>query len=374
MPGSTLRAGARPRLGPAALAAVLAGCSPASPSPSTEPGDAGSSGSGSATSLGDGSSTAAASTDTSTETDTGTESDTDTGIDPGGDPERLVGSFQLQLTEPSPAVGPLPATPGGTTLFGQLYDGPTPSTVVWELAAEAGDCRLLTPRVPFCSRPCGGDAACVEDDTCQAYPSPVSAGDVLVTGVGTTSGATSFTMAPIANNYQPPAGTTLAYPAFAEGDEIALEAAGDELGAFALSAPGVAQLQLAADELALDPAADLVLEWTPPAGSASAIAVKLDISHHGGTKGILECEADDTGSLAIPASLVAGLIELGVAGFPSIVVSRRSTGSTVTALGRIDLVVSSQVTRPVLVDGVVSCSEDAQCPDGQTCQPDLTCQ
>jgi hypothetical protein len=368
---SCLRSRARVLLEPAALAAMLVSCSPASPGPGMESDDAGSSDSGS-TSLGGDSSTAAASTDTGA--DTGIDTETDTGIDTAGDPEILVGSFQLQLTEPSPAVGPTPANPGGTTLFGQLYDGPTPSTVVWELAAEAGECRLLTPRVPFCSRSCGGSAACVEDETCQDYPSPVSAGDVLVTGVATTRGETSFTMAPIANNYQPPAGTMLAYPAFAEGDEIALEAAGDELGAFALAAPGVAQLQLLADELALDPAADLLLEWTPPGGSASTIAVKLDISHHGGTKGILECEADDTGSLAIPASLVAGLIDLGVAGFPSITVSRRSTGSAVTALGRIDLVVSSQVTRPVLVDGVVSCSDDAQCPDGQTCQPDLTCQ
>jgi hypothetical protein len=352
-----------------AIATALAGCSPGSESEaSTEPGDTGS---------GDTASHPASSgddTSTGIDADTSSSTGTDTGIDTGGDPEILIGSFQLALTEPQPAIGPTPAIPGGTTLFGQLYDGPSPSTVVWELAAEAGACRLLTPRVPFCSKACGGSAACVEDETCQDYPAPVSAGDVLVTGVATTGGETSFTMTPIADNYQPPAGTTLAYPAFAEGDEITLEAAGELLAAFELVATGVAQLELYADEVALDPAVDVELEWSPSNGSEPTIAVKLDVSHHGGTKGIIECESDDTGSLPIPATLVSELLELGVAGFPSISVTRLSKGSTTTELGRIDLVVSSQVTRPVLIAGVVSCSDDSACPDGQTCQPDLTCQ
>lgn len=291
----------------------------------------------------------------------------------GGDSAVLVGSFQLQLTAPMPETGGMPATSGGTTLFGKLYDGPTPPTLVWELAMEAGGCRLLTPRVPFCNTPCGGAAACVEDDTCQDYPSAQSAGEVLVTGVATTDGASSFSMMPIANNYQPPAGTTLAYPAFAEGDTIEVAASGDMVAAFEISATGVAPLELQADEVMLDPAVDVVLGWVPAGTAESTIAVALDISHHGGTKGIIECEAEDSGSLVIPAALVSGLLDLGVAGFPTIVVTRASTGSTTTAIGRIDLVVSSQVVRSVLIDGLVSCTDDAECPEGQTCQVDLAC-
>ena len=203
---------------------------------------------------------------------------------------------------------------------------------------------------------------------------PVSAGDVLVTGIASTAGE-SFTMTPIADNYQPPVDVTLAYPGFAEGDVITLEAAGDMLGAFELSAPGVAQLELEADEIMLDPTTDLELSWgAAGAAGQSSIAVKLDISHHGGTKGMITCEADDSGSLAISAALVAGLIELGVAGFPTIAVTRRSTGSVVTEAGRVDLVVASRVERTVLIEGLVSCNDDSACPDGQTCQTDLTCQ
>ncbi|WP_437336171.1 hypothetical protein [Sorangium sp. So ce394] len=40
----------------------------------------------------------------------------------------------------------------------------------------------------------------------------------------------------------------------------------------------------------------------------------------------------------------------------------------------VDLVVSSQVERPVESAGLTSCNDSATCPDGQTCQPDLTCQ
>lgn len=297
-----------------------------------------------------------------TATDGGSESESET--EGGGDPDVLVGSFQLQLAEPDTS-----------SLIGKVYDGETPKTLVWELAMQAGGCRLSTPRVPFCSTPCGGSAACVEDETCQDYPSAVSVGDVLVTGVATTDGETSFTMTPIADNYQPPAGITLAYPAFAEGDMVTLAAEGDMLAGFELSATGVAPLQLDAGELVLDPSTDLQLSWTAAdATSDSVVAVKLDISHHAGTKGMIECEVEDSGSLAIPAALVSALLDLGVAGFPTIIVTRTSTGSVVTSAGRVDLVLSSQLERTVIIDGLVSCTDDSQCPPGQTCQPDLHCQ
>lgn len=333
-----------------ALATTLASCQPGSESEDT---------------------TTAGETGSHAESDASAGDDTGTG---GGDPGVLVGSFQLQLAEPKAASGDQPATPGTTTLFGKLYDGATPQTLVWEPGTEAGACRLLTPRVPFCSTPCGGSAACVEDETCQDYPTAVSAGEVTVSGVATTGGDTSFVMTPIADNYQPPAGTMLAYPAFAEGDVITLAAAGDVLAAFELEATGVAQLELEADELTLDPAADVQLAWTPAGIGEPTIAVKLDISHHAGTKGMIECETDDTGSLAIPAALVSELLDLGVAGYPTIIVTRRATGSATTAAGRVDLVVSSQVERAVVIEGLVSCTDDAECPDGQACGADLKCQ
>ncbi|MFO0631562.1 MAG: hypothetical protein U0168_01790 [Nannocystaceae bacterium] len=282
-----------------------------------------------------------------------------------GDPEVLVGSFQLQLAEPDDDGGT-------TTMIGKVYDGPTPATLVWEVASETGDCRLSKPRVPFCSTPCGGSAACVEDEVCQPYPTARSAGTVTVTGVATGEGDTQFTMMPIAENYQPT--VALAYPAFAEGDAIGLSAEGDETAPFEIAGVGIAQLQLDGDAFPLDAASDLVLTWTAAqAGAASSVHVKLDISHHGGTKGMIECDVDDVGTVTIPAALVSELLDLGVAGFPTVIVTRSTVGSTTIPAGRIDLVVSSSIERTVTVAGVTSCTEDAECPDGQTCQSDLTC-
>lgn len=44
-------------------------------------------------------------------------------------------------------------------------------------------------------------------------------------------------MEPVGNTYQPAGNVKLAYPAFAEGDDIHLEAAGDVLGGFSLDGP-----------------------------------------------------------------------------------------------------------------------------------------
>jgi hypothetical protein len=185
-----------------------------------------------------------------------------------GDPSVLAGTFQVRLVPPAPGVGGSPDTPGYTDVRGKVYSGPSPSYIVWELSKKAGDCQLLLPRVPFCSTPCGGAAACVEDDTCH---------------------------------------------------------------------------------------------------------VSIDISHHGGIKGIIECDAEDTGSLELSAALLTELLNLGVAGFPTIHISRRFVGSTTIAPGRVELAVVSDVLIPVEIPGLTSCNDDSSCPNGQTCQADETC-
>ncbi|MCC6551463.1 MAG: hypothetical protein IT372_00390 [Polyangiaceae bacterium] len=273
-----------------------------------------------------------------------------------------------------PAANGAPATPAHTSVLGKVFDGPTPSQIVWEKAAEEGACVLLTPRVPFCNTPCGGSAACVEDDTCQDYPLAHSAGKVTVTGVHTASGEDGFSMEPVANNYQTPAGVTLAYPGFAEGEDIAFEAAGDHFSAFSLTAKGVSPLELLTDPIPVAADQPVQLAWTPPGQAGiSRIHVKLDISHHGGTKGMIQCDADDAGSLEIPAALVTQLTNLGVAGFPSIIIARRAVGSTTISPGRVDLVIASDVERQVEIAGLESCTTDADCAAPETCQDDLTC-
>lgn len=289
-----------------------------------------------------------------------------------GDPDVLAGRFAVILVAPVAATTTTSASPGYTSVIGTVQDGVTPELVRWGVAATDGDCRLLTPSVPFCSTPCGGIAACVADDVCLAYPALKDVGVVTVKGIHPSAGGDGFTMTPIGGTYQPL--VDLPYPSFAEGETIRFEAAGKDYPAFQLEARGIAPFSLAEGEIALGAGNPIALSWTPPAtAGASTVHVKLDISHHGGSKGKVECDAPDTGSLTVSGTLVKRLLDLGVAGFPTIVVGRRSVGSTVIAPGRVDLEISSDIERVVTVPGVVSCNGSEDCPENQACQDDLTC-
>ena len=81
----------------------------------------------------------------------------------------------------------------------------------------------------------------------------------------------------------------------------------------------------------------------------------------------------DSGELLISAALMTELIGLGVAGFPSVILTRTSRGTTPIEVGLVELEVSSKVERFVTVAGVESCNMDEDCPDGELCQMDLTC-
>ena len=109
-----------------------------------------------------------------------------------------------------------------------------------------------------------------------------------------------------------------------------------------------------------------LLSWTPPAdGQSSRMEIEVDISHHGGQKGQIDCDVPDTGAFEIPEELVTQLVALGVAGYPTITLTRVSRAAAPEAPG-ITLSVMSTVDR--LVDtGFDSCGMDSDCPDGLTC-------
>ncbi len=286
--------------------------------------------------------------------------------------DELVGAFQVLLVAPVAATATKPAEDGYAVFAGKVYDGPTPANVVWEQKLEEGSCKLLTPRVPFCSVSCGA-GVCVEDDSCQNYPTAQSVGTLTVKGLKTASGADEFTLNPIANGYQSP---TLPYQAFEEGGEISVNAAGaGSVGAFALTVKGIALLELTGGALKLQNDSPLTVSWKAPSvADVGKIYVKLDISHHGGSKGKIECVADDSGSLVIAAPLINRLLALGASGFPTIVVDRKSLAAAKISYGNVQLSVISEVETEVEVPGIISCNDDTDCPNGQTCQKDLKCQ
>jgi hypothetical protein len=282
--------------------------------------------------------------------------------------DELIGSFQVQVV----ADDEDPTT-GSTSVIGKVNDAPTPSATVWDVATEEGPCRLEKPRIPYCEGGCGADV-CVDDGVCQPYAIGHSVGEVKLSGVMVTGGNSELVLKEIAKSYQPPAGTMFAYPPFAEGDAIAVRAAGADYSGFDLSAKGVAPVRFSSTDFELDEGKALELAWngaTDP--KSSQVHIKIDISHHGGSRGQIACDADDTGALTISAELMTELIQLGVAGFPSVILTRASRDSAKIEVGRVELAVSSKTERIVTVAGYESCTADSDCPDGEICQPDLTC-
>jgi hypothetical protein len=288
----------------------------------------------------------------------------------GAASEDIIGTFQVQMQ-----VDETDSSTGLTKVVGQVGDGPIPANVVWTTTKEEGGCRLETPTAPFCEQGCGADV-CVADGKCQAYPTTHSVGDVTLTGVKAMGGGSSLMLKEIAKVYQPPAGTTFTYPSFALGDSITLHAAGGDYTPFALAAKGVDPLQITSTDFEIDKDKPLALTWTAPADPKSGqIYVKLDISHHGGIRGMIECDTEDTGSLTISAAMMTDLIGLGVAGFPSVVMVRSSLDTAQIAPGKVRLEVSSRAERYVTVKGVESCTTDDDCSGGKTCRTtDSTCQ
>ncbi|HEX6243295.1 MAG TPA: hypothetical protein VFZ61_20415 [Polyangiales bacterium] len=298
----------------------------------------------------------------------------------GGNTGEKVGTFTIELKAPVPASGGSAATEGYSSISGKVFDRPVPAEVIWEQDMSQGGCVLVKPRVPFCEKPCG-TGVCVEDDKCAPNAEPQVVGTVTITGLKQTGGSTAdIKIDPVGNDnpasrvYSTPGDVSLPYPPFAEGADVKLQAPGGSLGAFSMTAKGIAPLEVTTTAFPLKTGMSLPLAWkTPGQGAASRVFVEVDISHHGGTKGKIQCDVADTGSLELAAPLITRLLGLGVAGFPTITLTRVSKASGQTSAGPVELQIIEEVGRAVQIDGLVSCSGPSDCPSGKTCQADLTC-
>ena len=255
---------------------------------------------------------------------------------------------------------PTSTTDGFTSVLGRVYDAPMPPQLGWDVADSAQGCELRIPVVPFCEPRCGTSAVCTQEQGCVAYPAAQNLGTVTMTGLS----ASSIEMKPISGSYQLPADIELPHPPTEEGARIDLQSGGGDLDPFTIQGSGIAPLELLGPEaFPLDGTAPLAAE--PPSGSAaSRIQVKIDISHHGGLKGVIECDLEDSGQAEIDASLIEQLIGLGTAGFPTINVTRALSGGINLEAGLVLLE----------VPGVVSCNEPEECGTGQTCASSRTCE
>jgi hypothetical protein len=262
------------------------------------------------------------------------------------------------------------ADDGYTSVLGKMYDGPSPSNMVFEEIVAVGCSKLFKRLYPLCVPDCGGLAACVKGDSCQPYPSPVNIGTVTMSGLTLNDGQTTFSIDPINSNYMY---TSIKFPPCNEGAAVTLSAAGSSsVPAFTLTVRGISPLTLLNDTIKLLDGQPIDLRWTPPAVTGiSSIFVLIDISYHGGTNAKIECECEDNGSLTVPAELLDSLKTFGISGFPKLEISRRAISTDTSAKAKI--VIESKVAKILYIPGIINCSLDTDCPEGQTCGADLRC-
>lgn len=313
----------------------------------------------------DGAETEGGADDGGADGDSDSDGDGDTDSDADGDadagytcsPDTRVGGFRVNLAGSYTAVS------------GSVSNGVIPGNVPVEAQTE-GACTLLTPRTLACDPPCTTtEVTCNIDGTCIPTPLQYSVGTVTITGMNT-----AVSMEPNAINFSYNENIRDPYPAFDEGAELVLSAAGGDTSPFSLNAKGVAVMETAMTSVVVDRDTPVALNWTPGNTPDAHVHIRLNVTAHGTHTGAVECVVPDTGSYEIPAGIVTELINLGLAGWPLLEIARRSTGTAAVEGGCVELRVFSQASIPVEIPGITSCSDDEDCPDGQTChEDDLLC-
>jgi hypothetical protein len=276
-----------------------------------------------------------------------------------GGSSTLVGTFTVKLQHAVVAT----MTEAFSVVSGTVYSGKVPPIIPLAVDREEGPCKLLKPKIPFCTGGCGAAAACVDTETCMPYPKAQNVGVVRVEGL-----SSAVTMDPFPPSYAY-SSTALPYPPCEEGADVRLSADG-----FGAQTKCVAPLVLSdSGVVSVKRDQPVKVAWTAPGKpDMGRVTILLDVSHHGGKKGEIDCDVPDTGAFDIPASLVTALVDLGLAGFPTILVTRVASAPSATE-PQIVLAASASVEREVDT-GIKSCVDDTGCPMGQTCNKDnLTC-
>ena len=269
--------------------------------------------------------------------------------------EAQVGRFVIELA------------PDYTRVGGNVSDGVLPTRVPTEVARD-GECRLVEVVPSTCTPACPAAAAiCDATQTCVPLPQPRDVGLVGVAGL-----AVPLTMRPngVTRAYSNPGQPALPHPGFAPGADLRLATSGGDYAPFSLRGWGVSALSLGPGPIEVAAGAPVALSWTPPELVGPArVHIVLNVNHHGSSNASIECDFADTGSAQIPAGLVDALMAKGRSGFPTLTATRRSATSVDIEPGCAELLVVSEITSSIAVDGIVSCNTSMACPLGQSCLP-----
>jgi len=262
-----------------------------------------------------------------------------------------VGSFSVTLNA---AIGD--ETPAYVSVLGKVYSWENPTNVIETPLISANGCTAYKFSQQACIEvECSSSQRCAGPEDCQELPTLVSVGSVSLTGFDAGPLALTATN----NNYQYP--SDLAYPGFADGAALSLTATGSHYPAFTISTTGVAPMELNADTFFLASGSPLLVEWVAGRNSAARVSLVLNMTKHGGSAGYLECDVPDSGSFTIPTTVLAELINLGVAGFPQLTATRHTQGTAAVPGGRIALNVASVAIPTLNVEGVCSCFDSSDC-------------
>ena len=249
---------------------------------------------------------------------------------------------------------------------GSISDGVVPQTVL-EVIGQDGDCEVKRRNNPFCDPACLSGETCDFDGNCIPYPVNQELGTVTVLGLA--KGVEMEAVVP-GNTYF---NTSLPHPAFAGGDLIEMQMPGGTYGPMTLYGVGVEQLNVNDKEWSVESGIDLVVSWDAPTGSVvrSEVTLKVNIDQHGTSPATIYCTFEDDGEGTVPASVIQQLVEVGVSGFPSGQLVRRTADRADAGEGCADFVVSAPRDVSVDVVGYTPCISDLDCPEGQECNVEM---
>ena len=305
--------------------------------------------------------------DTDTDTDTDTDADTDAPLDPPeGDPATIelaggcpmesdLGGFVVEAYEDYSIVD------------GSVADGVVPITVL-ELKTSEGDCQVLRRNNPYCKPLCEAGFTCDFNGDCIPYPEDQDLGTVSVAGL-----LEDVVMEPLQPGFTY-FDTSLPNPAFLPGDLIELRMPDGVYGPVTLHGVGIDELvSLDKDGWVLVDGVDMTVHWQPPDAEVSrgVVDLSVNIDQHGNSPATVVCTFEDDGEGTVPGAVISALFDLGVSGFPSGTLSRRTADKTDITGGCMDFWVASPRTVSVDVDGYTPCFSDKDCPKGQECNLEL---
>jgi hypothetical protein len=279
------------------------------------------------------------------------------------DPSARAGAIWLGLVAPGSMHPAGSGDVGYTAVYASVHDG-VQRHDQWITAADAGSCRLLSR--PTCAPTCAEPMFCATGNRCLGMPTLKDVGTISIRGL-----AVPLELTPLQRVYS--RSILDPFPPAVPDASIAVETSAGDYAPFSLEARAVEPLAFDGADLSVGHGRSLDVTWTPPTrpGAAHIMAmVALQPSVSGPR---IQCTFPDTGAASVPASLLDRLLDLGINGFPSFWLVRRTVTSTNIAPGCVELEVNAIVRRRLSVDGVALCSESSECPPPLTCQTNYTC-